>query len=87
MSDVTLTLQQIESGEADAAERLMPLVYDELRKLAAAKLAAERPDHTVQATALVHVARGHGFAAIERWWEQFGHKRVPDGNRLRGTAD
>ncbi|MCA9034741.1 MAG: RNA polymerase subunit sigma, partial [Planctomycetaceae bacterium] len=50
MSDVTLILQQIESGEAEAAERLMPLVYDELRRLAASKLAAERPDHTMQAT-------------------------------------
>jgi hypothetical protein len=56
MSDVTQILKQIEAGDSMAASRLMPLVYDELRKLAAARLAAERPDHTLQATALVHEA-------------------------------
>jgi len=56
MSEITIILQQIESGNAEAIERLMPLVYQELRKLAAARLAAERPDHTLQATALVHEA-------------------------------
>ena len=76
MSDVTQILKQIEAGDSMAASRLMPLVYDELRKLAAARLAAERPDHTLQATALVHEAylrlvdseqswhgRAHFFAA------------------------
>lgn len=78
MSDVTQILQRIESGDAAAAKDLLPLVYDELRKLAAAKMIAERPDHTLHATALVHEAyvrlvdqdqaqqwdsRGHFFSA------------------------
>jgi RNA polymerase sigma factor (TIGR02999 family) len=78
MSDVTLILSQIEQGDPQAAERLLPLVYDELRKLAAAKLAQEKPGQTLQATALVHEAyirlvdqdqlkgwdnRGHFFSA------------------------
>src|SRR5512139_1956917 len=56
MSDVTQILEQIESGDPKAAEKLLPLVYDELRKLAAAKLAQEWPGQTLQATALVHEA-------------------------------
>jgi len=78
MSDVTRILSQIEQGDPAAAELLLPLVYDELRKLAAAKLAQEKPGQTLQATALVHDAyirlvdvekaqhwnsRGHFFAA------------------------
>jgi RNA polymerase sigma factor (TIGR02999 family) len=78
MSDVTRILSQIESGDAEAAELLLPLVYEELRKLAAAKMAQEQPGQTLQATALVHEAyvrlvdvdqaqhwdsRGHFFAA------------------------
>jgi RNA polymerase sigma factor (TIGR02999 family) len=78
MSEVTRILSAIEQGDAHAAEQLLPLVYDELRKLAAAKLAAEKPGQTLQATALVHEAylrlvdvkqvqdwnsRGHFFAA------------------------
>lgn len=78
MSDVTRILSQIDSGDPSAAEKLLPLVYDELRKLAAAKLAQEKPGQTLQATALVHDAyirlvdvekaqhwdsRGHFFAA------------------------
>jgi RNA polymerase sigma factor (TIGR02999 family) len=56
MSDVSQILNQIESGDPKAAEQLLPLVYDELRKLAAAKLAQEKPGQTLQATALVHEA-------------------------------
>ena len=56
MSDITHVLAKIESGDPAAAEKLLPLVYDELRQLAAAKLAHERPGHTLQATALVHEA-------------------------------
>jgi RNA polymerase sigma factor (TIGR02999 family) len=78
LSDVTRILSQIESGDPSAAEQLLPLVYEELRKLAAAKLAQEKPGQTLQATALVHEAylrlvdvekaqcwdsRGHFFAA------------------------
>jgi RNA polymerase sigma factor (TIGR02999 family) len=78
MSDVTQILSRIESGDPSAAEQLLPLVYHELRKLAAAKLSQEKPGQTLQATALVHEAylrlvdgekakhwnsRGHFFAA------------------------
>lgn len=78
MSDVTHILSQIEAGDPQASADLLPLVYDELRKLAAARMSSERSDHTLQATALVHEAyvrlvdgervrhwnsRGHFFAA------------------------
>jgi RNA polymerase sigma factor (TIGR02999 family) len=78
MSEVTRILSAIEQGDPHAAGQLLPLVYDELRQLAAAKLAQEKPGHTLQATALVHEAylrlvdvakaqqwngRGHFFAA------------------------
>src|SRR5262245_28797002 len=56
MSDVTRILSQIEQGDPQAAGKLLPLVYEELRKLAAAKLAQEKPGQTLQATALVHEA-------------------------------
>ena len=56
MSDVTHILSAIEQGDPSAAEQLLPLVYDELRKLAAQKLAQEKPGQTLQATALVHEA-------------------------------
>jgi RNA polymerase sigma factor (TIGR02999 family) len=54
--DVTLILSRIEQGEPQAAEHLLPLVYEELRKLAGAKMAQEKPGQTLQATALVHEA-------------------------------
>src|SRR5258708_793266 len=78
VSDVTRILVAIEHGDPCAAEQLLPLVYDELRKLAAEKMANERPGHSLEATALVHEAylrlvgngqephwnsRGHFFAA------------------------
>jgi RNA polymerase sigma factor (TIGR02999 family) len=78
MTDVTQILSRIESGDPIASEQLLPLVYEELRKLASAKLASEKPGQTLQATALVHEAfirlvdadkvqhwesRGHFFAA------------------------
>ena len=78
MTNITQILSQIEDGDPSAAEQLLPLVYEELRKLAAAKLAHEKPGQTLQATALVHDAyirlvdvdkaqhwdsRGHFFAA------------------------
>src|SRR5262245_28355735 len=78
MNGVTRVLSAIEQGDPRAAEQLLPLVYDELRKLAAQKLAQEKPGQTLQATALVHEAylrlvdaeggrawnsRGHFFAA------------------------
>jgi RNA polymerase sigma factor (TIGR02999 family) len=78
MNEVTQILSAIEQGDPHAAEQLLPLVYDELRKLAAQKMAQEKPGQTLQATALVHEAylrlvdakkvqhwnsRGHFFAA------------------------
>src|SRR5688500_17720459 len=56
MSDVTQILSRIKSGDSAAADHLLPLVYDELRKLAAVRLAQEKPGQTLQATALVHDA-------------------------------
>ena len=74
MSDVTRILSRIEEGDSAAAEQLLPLVYDELRKLAAAKLAQEKPGQTLQATALVHEAylRLVGNDLAEKWNSQ-GH--------------
>jgi RNA polymerase sigma factor (sigma-70 family) len=56
MSDVTQILNAIEAGDPKAASQLLPLVYDELRRLAAAQMARENPGHTLDATALVHEA-------------------------------
>jgi RNA polymerase sigma factor (TIGR02999 family) len=69
MSEVTQILSAIEAGDPCAADRLLPLVYDELRKLAAAQLAKERPGQTLQPTALVHEAylRLVGGAGPEPW--------------------
>lgn len=69
MTDVTQILGQIESGDPSAAEQLLPLVYEELRKLAAAKMASEQPGQTLQATALVHDAylRLVDPAKVQRW--------------------
>ena len=75
MSDVTRILSQIEDGDPLAAEQLLPLVYDELRKLAAAKLAHEKPGQTLQATALVHEAylRLVGSEEREQAWDNRRH--------------
>lgn len=102
MTDVTRILSQIESGDPSAAELLLPLVYDELRKLAAARLAHERPGQTLQATALVHDAylrlvgadqtqrwdgRGHFFAAAAEAMRRILLNRARDRDRLkRGGA-
>jgi len=56
MSDVTQILERVKKGEGKAAEELLPLVYEELRRLAAAKMAGQAPGHTLQPTALVHEA-------------------------------
>src|SRR6187200_2363215 len=56
MNDVTRILSAIEAGDPQAAQQLLPLVYDELRRLAACQLAQEKPGQTLQATALVHEA-------------------------------
>jgi RNA polymerase sigma factor (TIGR02999 family) len=69
MSDVTHILSAIEQGDPQAAEQLLPLVYDDLRKLAAQKLAQEKPGQTLQATALVHEAylRLVGDPSTQTW--------------------
>src|SRR6185369_13186412 len=69
MSEVTVILSAIEQGDPRAAERLLPLVYDELRQLAAQKLAQEKPGQTLQATALVHEAylRLVDVAEAQQW--------------------
>lgn len=93
MSDVTHILAQIESGDPKAAEQLLPLVYDELRKLAAAKMAQERADHSLDATALVHEAyirligdqrfdgRGHFFASAAEAMRRILVNHARDRNR------
>jgi RNA polymerase sigma factor (TIGR02999 family) len=75
MSDLNRILSQVESGDPSAAAQLLPLVYEELRKLAAANLARESPGHMLQATALVHEAylRLVGDGEREPSWESRGH--------------
>lgn len=68
MEPITQILDRLDSGEAEAAQDLLPLVYEELRKLAASKLRQERPEHTLQATALVH----------EAWLRIVGERKVDD---------
>ena len=98
MSDVTLILSAIEQGDPSAAEQLLPLVYDELRKLAAARLAQDKPGQTLQATALVHEAwlrlvgsansshwnsRGHFFGAAAEAMRRILIDRARDRKRLK----
>src|SRR5947208_271913 len=79
MSEVTKILNAIESGDARAAEQLLPLVYDELRKLAVQRMAQEAPGQSLQATALVHeaylrlVTSGDASAPRELRWDSRGH--------------
>jgi RNA polymerase sigma factor (TIGR02999 family) len=98
MSDVTQILLRIDSGDPIAAEQLLPLVYDELRRLAAQRLAHEKPGQTLQATALVHEAylrlvegsqaqhwnsRGHFFAAAAEAMRRILINRARDKKRLK----
>jgi RNA polymerase sigma factor (TIGR02999 family) len=71
--DVTQILQAVQQGDATAAEELIPLVYNELRKLAAQKLAREAPGHTLQATALVHEAWLHMGGDAQPAWQNRAH--------------
>jgi len=103
MSDVTNILSQIDQGDPAAAEQLLPLVYNELRKLAAARLAQEKPGQTLQATALVHEAylrlvgpvargkqwegRGHFFAAAAEAMRRILINRARDRNRQKRGGD
>src|SRR5215831_5235157 len=102
MGDVTPILSAIESGDPTAAAELLPLVYDELRKLAAARLADERPGQTLQPTALVHEAylrlvgsgqpsdwngRGHFFAAAAEAMRRILLNRARDKKRIKRVGD
>jgi RNA polymerase sigma factor (TIGR02999 family) len=69
MSDVTRILNAIEHGDAKAADELLPLVYEELRRLAAQKMSQEKPGQTLQATALVHEAYIRLVGSVEQNWE------------------
>ena len=98
MREVTRILYAIEQGDPQAAEQLLPLVYDALRRLAGEKMAQERPGQTLQATALVHEAylrlvdvekvqhwdsRGHFFAAAAEAMRRILINRARDKNRLK----
>ena len=102
MADVTQILIAIEAGDPNAAAELLPLVYDELRKLAAARMAAEAPGQTLQATALVHEAylrlvgggqpdgwggRGHFFAAAAEAMRRILVEQARRRRRLRRGGD
>jgi RNA polymerase sigma factor (TIGR02999 family) len=98
MSEVTRILDQIQQGDLSAGEQLLPFVYDELRKLAAQRLAREKPGQTLQATALVHEAylrlldpgkaphwnsRGHFFAAAAEAMRRILVERARRKSRLK----
>ena len=98
MSDVTRILSQIEQGHPHSADQLLPLVYDELRQLAAQRLTQEKPGQTLQATALVHEAylrlvdveraqhwdsRGHFFAAAAEAMRRILINRARDRGALK----
>ena len=102
MNDVTRILSAVEQGDPPAAEQLLPLVYDELRKLAAVRLAQERPGQTLQATALVHDAnlrligcdvaqhwnsRGHFFAAAAEAMRRILIDKARKKQRLKRGCD
>lgn len=102
MTDVTQILSQIEDGDPSAAEQLLPLVYDELRKLAATKLVQEKPGQTLQATALVHEAymrlvdqkhvqnwdsRHHFFSAAAEAMRRILVENARRKNSLKGGGD
>jgi RNA polymerase sigma factor (TIGR02999 family) len=102
MSEVTRVLSAIEQGDPAAAEQLLPLVYEELRKLAAQRLAQEKPGQTLQATALVHEAylrlvdakqvqrwngRGHFFAAAAKAMRRILVERARHKGRIRHGGD
>jgi RNA polymerase sigma factor (TIGR02999 family) len=102
MTDVTHILAAVEAGDPKAAAELLPLVYEELRKLAAARLTAEKPGQTLQATALVHEAyvrlvggepaagwsgRGHFFAAAAEAMRRILVERARRKGRIRHGGD
>jgi RNA polymerase sigma factor (TIGR02999 family) len=101
MSDVTRILSAIEQGDPQASEQLLPLVYEELRRLAAEKMSQENPGQTLQATALVHEAylrlvdckqvqrwdsRGHFFSAAAEAMRRILINRARDKQRLKRSG-
>ncbi len=82
-SEVTLLLEKASAGDARAAHELLPLVYDQLRKAAQKQMAAERPDHTLQATALVHEAYIRLVGPGEMSWENRAHFYVAAAEAMR----
>ena len=101
MSDITRILHSIQSGEAKATDELLPLVYEELRRLAAQRMARENPGHTLQPTALVHEAwlrlageenqqwdgRGHFFAAAAEAMRRILIEHARSKNAMKRGAD
>jgi RNA polymerase sigma factor (TIGR02999 family) len=101
MSDVTHILERVERGDSQAAEELLPLVYEELRRLATHKMALEAPGHTLQPTALVHEAwlrlvgapaqdwhsRGHFFMAAAQAMRRILIERARQKSRLKRGGD
>lgn len=99
MNDITQVLSEIESGEIGAVDKLLPLVYEELKALAAAKLADERAGHSLQATALVHEAylrlvgnasfenRGHFFASAAKAMRRILVNHARDRKRIKRGGD
>lgn len=102
MPDVTQILSRIEAGDPNATEELLPLLYEELRRLAASRLAEEKPGQTLQATALVHEAyvrlvggpgdqhwnsRGHFFAAAAEAMRRILVEQARRKNRVRHSGD
>src|SRR3954454_13619130 len=83
MNDVTRILSAIEQGDPEAAERLLPLVYGELRKLAAQRLAHEKPGQTLQATALVHDAYLRLVGSDDPGWNRRGHSFAAAAEAMR----
>src|SRR5215510_13742313 len=83
MSQVTRILDRVQQGEPRAAEELLPLVYDELRKLAARKMAAEPTAHTLQPTALVHEAWLRLVGSGTPQWNSRGHFFMAAGEAMR----
>ncbi len=73
MSDITLVLEAVRRGEKQASEELLPLVYEELRRLAAARMAQEMPGQTLQPTALVHEAWLQLVGEGDRTWQNRAH--------------
>src|SRR6516165_9037221 len=83
MSEVTRILERVEHGDGKAAEELLPLVYDELRKLAAHKMAAEPSGQTLQATSLVHEAWLRVIGQNQQRWESRAHFFIAASEAMR----